>query len=261
MDHQQRIKVIQDWVAGKFRSPVPHNGNGAVKPAQPSKTAARPVSRRLRLSQVDVPAGVYTSVWGDNAELMERIASLYFKAGDRIADVTYGKGVFWRDIDATKYDFYPSDMKTCLHAPYDFRCLSYQDASFDVVVFDPPYMHGSGLEGFEKCYRNGETTKGMGHTDIMRMYEDGMGEATRILKRNGLLVVKCQDEIESGWQRWSHIEVYDIAQGLGMTAQDLFVLTRTQSPTIQFTAQRHARKNHSYMWVFRKSDRNSPSQS
>jgi hypothetical protein len=31
--------------------------------------------------------------------LFAQVAKLYFRPGDRIADVTYGKGVFWRQVD------------------------------------------------------------------------------------------------------------------------------------------------------------------
>lgn len=195
--------------------------------------------------------GVYSSVLGDNGELMERIAALYFKPADRIADVTFGKGVFWRQIDTTRYDFHPSDLKTCPQSPHDFRKLPYQDGEFDVVVLDPPYMHNPGATLHEANYRNAETTKGLSHAGIIQLYEAGMTEAMRILKPGGLLLVKCQDEIESGRQQWSHIEVRDIACRLGMTIQDLFVVTQRHAPRIQRREQKHARKNHSYMWVFK----------
>ncbi len=75
----------------------------------------------------------------------------------------------------------------------------------------------------------------------------------RILKPGGLLLVKCQDEIESARQRMSHIEIHDIAvHELGLTVKDLFVVTPKTKPVVQFKRQRHARKNHSYLWVFRK---------
>ena len=64
--------------------------------------------------------------------------------------------------------------------------------------------------------------------------------------------VKCKDEIESGRQRWSHIEVHEIARRLGMANQDLFVLTQKHDPMIQSPNQQHARKNHSYLWIFKK---------
>jgi len=87
---------------------------------------------------------------------------------------------------------------------------------------------------------------------IMTLYESGMTEAIRILKPGGLLLVKCKDEIESGQQRWNHIVVYDIAVRLDMTSQDLFMLTQKHDPWIQRPNQKHARKNHSYMWVFKR---------
>ncbi len=218
-----------------------------VPPAQQTAPVPPPLSRE------NLTAGVYTSVCGDNADLMERVARLYFKPGYRIADVTYGRGVFWRHINLEHYDLYPSDLKTCPEAVFDCRHLPYPAAWFDAVVLDPPYMHGSGPKGIEKCYRNGETTKGLGHAAVMQLYEEGMAEAKRVLKRNGLLVVKCQDEVESGRQKWSHIEVYDIARQLGMVIQDLFVLTQRHNPSLRCGNQQHARKNHSYMWVFQKS--------
>jgi hypothetical protein len=86
----------------------------------------------------------------------------------------------------------------------------------------------------------------------MQLYEKGMTEACRILKPGGLLLVKCQDEVESGRQRWSHLEIYEIAKRLGMAGHDLFVLVQKRNPMIQRANQKHARKNHSYLWIFKK---------
>ena len=64
--------------------------------------------------------------------------------------------------------------------------------------------------------------------------------------------MKCQDEIESGHQRWSHIEFLEIAREIGFEAIDLFVLVQMQQPVYRQLAQQHTRKNHSYLWIFRK---------
>ena len=63
------------------------------------------------------------------------------KKGDRIADITFGRGVFWRRVDIANYRFHKSDKITCPGSPHDFRRLPYADGHFDVVVFDPPYAH------------------------------------------------------------------------------------------------------------------------
>lgn len=194
---------------------------------------------------------VYTTVVGNNADLIARVASLYAKAGDRIADVTYGRGVFWKKVDLTQFDFLASDMIT--HGnKHDFRDLPYQSASLDVVVLDPPYVHNPRtLAGAGGAYRNAETTGALDHTGIIQLYRDGMIEAQRVLRPGGLLWIKCMDEIESGKQRWGHVEILEIAKQLDMTAVDLFLLVRRNYPVVN-GRQKHARKNHSYLWVFRK---------
>jgi hypothetical protein len=79
-----------------------------------------------------------------------------------------------------------------------------------------------------------------------------MAEATRILKPGGSLWVKCADEIERAVQRRGHIEVFQIAQGLGLSDKDLFVLMQAAPPVTTGRRQQHARKNCSFLWVFRK---------
>jgi tRNA G10 N-methylase Trm11 len=195
--------------------------------------------------------GIYTAHKCDNKFLVSHVAKMYLKEGDRIADITYGKGIFWRNINTDKYDFYPSDLLTC-DAAYDFRDLPYKNNSFDVVVFDPPYCHNPGKLLTDSSYLNRDTTKGMYHKDIINLYKDGITEAVRTLKEGGFLWVKCMDELESGIQRWSHIEIYNLAIKFKLFAKDMFVLVQSKYPVIQYKNQKHARKNHSYLWIFKK---------
>ena len=197
-------------------------------------------------------AKIYTSYTGDNNFLIKEVSDLFLKDGYKVADVTYGRGVFWKSIDTSKYDFLPSDLQTCPDARYDFRKLPYKSDSLDVVVFDPPYVHNPGNFIMNDRYQNKETTKGMYHKDIINLYRQGMGEAMRVLKVGGTLWVKCKDEVESSIQRWSHVEILLTANRMGLYGLDLFVLTQQRLPILQHTKQNHARKNHSYLWVFLK---------
>lgn len=202
---------------------------------------------------------VFTSYAGNNADLVAEVAKLYL--GDEplaIADVTYGKGVFWRKVDLSKHDFRPTDLQPHPKADRkvkkaDLRKLPYKNETLDILVLDPPYVHNPGQLLVDANYQNAETTKGMYHDDIVDLYVDGIKEAWRTLKEGGTLWVKCKDEVESGWQRWSMIELYCAAVDLGFYAKDLFILVPHSKPTIQ-KPQQHARKNHSYLWIFLKPD-------
>lgn len=180
---------------------------------------------------------------GNNADLLVDCMKMYANFGDVIVDVTYGKGVFWQKIDLSLYDFKGTD----LEGGVDFKNLPYGDASVDLLVLDPPYMHGGATikASINDCYRNQNTS----HASVIRLYAGGILEAARVLKKKGRIFVKCQDEIESGKQRWSHLELMSILESFGFCALDLFVLQQKSVPAMRQKTQKTARKNHSFMIV------------
>jgi hypothetical protein len=176
--------------------------------------------------------------------------------------MTYGQGRFWRDVALDRYRFTSMDIDPIGQVQADIRKLPFADASFDIAVLDPPYVHNAGTRnphdyGATTTRYNGHaTTAGMYNLDIMALYQAGMGEAFRVLNpEGGQLWVKCKDEVEREVQRWSHIRIYQMALELGFCARDLFVLTGMTAPQRwPGRVQRHARKLHSYLWVFARPD-------
>jgi hypothetical protein len=198
------------------------------------------------------PPLIETVYHGTNASLVQHVARLYIPDGALVADVSYGKGNFWRKTDTTRFTLLASDLVTCPDRPYDFRQLPYASGSLDVVVCDPPYIHNPGIHRYDHQYQNRATTGGMSHDGILHLYQEGMQEARRVLKPSGSqLWVKCKDEVSSGQQCWSHLEIYQAAKALGFAARDLFILV-SKSPLLgsRWSHQLHARKTHSYLWVF-----------
>ena len=223
----------------------------------------RTPSGRKRPDGVATTDLVVSAYVGTNADIFPRVLALHVKEGTRIADVTYGKGVFWRKVDTNKYDFHPSDISDGI----DCRDLPYEDASFDCVVFDPPYMEGffrdSGTtkagagthKTFRDHYSNGHEspTNGGGkwHAAVVELYEAGGREAHRVLKDRGVLVVKCQDEVSANRQNLTHVEIINTYADTGFVCKDLFVVVRANRPGMsRLLKQVHARKNHSYFLVF-----------
>lgn len=185
---------------------------------------------------------IYTVHQGTNSGLIKKVADLYFNDEDSIADVTYGKGVFWKSVDKSKYNVVGTDIKTGI----DFRQLPYENEAFEHSVIDPPYARITNLKGMVDCYN---TTRFTTHEEIIKLYEDGLKELKRVTKSGGYILCKCQDEVCGCKQKWSHIEIFNIAESLGLYAKDLFILVNDKMPKAIYK-QQHARKLHSYLWVF-----------
>ncbi|MDO5112616.1 MAG: DNA methyltransferase [Clostridia bacterium] len=211
---------------------------------------------------------VFSSYVRNNEEIFPLILSLYVPVGSEIADVTYGKGVFWKKVNQADYVLHFSDIKTGV----DCRYLPYKNQSMDCVVIDPPYMEGfyrrsndhlagnGTFSSFREAYSDSSIytqQKGMPkyHDAVLDMYYSAGYEALRVLKKGGILIIKCQDEVSANKQHLTHVEIINEYTKHGLSVEDLFVMIRNNKPNIStLKRQVHARKNHSYFLVFRKSN-------
>jgi hypothetical protein len=203
---------------------------------------------------------VFSAYAEGNDSVFPHILRLYIKPGSTVADVTYGKGVFWKTVPKGEYELKATDLQDGV----DCRSLPYEDGELDCVVFDPPYMHTPGGSAhtvhnqFEDHYRNngtGNRTNSKYHEAVLELYRDGGKEAHRVLRDGGVFIVKCQDEVCANRQRFTHVEIMSAYEEMGFVAEDLFVIVRNNRPGVSRVVQQvHARKNHSYFLVFWKSN-------
>ena len=122
---------------------------------------ARQARKRRRTVRNGEPTNVlvFSAHAGGNENIFPRILSLYAPRSSIVADVTYGEGVFWRNVPDDWYVLLGTDIQTGT----DCRDLPYGDGEIDCVVLDPPYMHTPGgtahtaHAAFEKHYRNNGT--------------------------------------------------------------------------------------------------------
>ena len=234
---------------------------GALRTDMKTKPRKR-VAGGITTSQVVLSAHV-----GGNADAFPEIVALHIPQGSTVADVTYGRGVFWKNIDADWCRVLGTDLKTGT----DLRHLPYQAGTIDCVVFDPPYMEGlhrrskDHLAGngtyaaFRNHYSTGEANPELSkklttpkwHDAVLDLYFRGGEEAYRVLRDNGTMIVKCQDEVSANRQRLTHVEIINFYESIGFYTKDLFVVVRQNRPAIsRLKKQVHARKNHSYFLVF-----------
>ena len=153
---------------------------------------------------------IYSASVDINENIFPQILRLFVKDGAEIADVTYGKGVFWKKVDKSKYNLHFSDIKTGV----DCRDLPYEAESMDCVVLDPPYMEGffrrntdhlagsGNFVAFRDHYSDGSAYNQKAgapkyHDAVTDLYYRAGLEAYRVLKKGGILIVKTQDEVSA----------------------------------------------------------------
>lgn len=233
----------------------------AVTMKSPSVTLVQRKGRKARKSPAGIATNdlIFSAHHGRNSDVFPQILKLYVPAGSIIADVTYGKGAFWKDVGLRENEY--RLLKSDIAQGVDCRMLPYKDSSIDCVVLDPPYMHTpggtahDGHQNFENYYRNNGTSNNGNkkyHEAVLELYFQAGKEAKRVLRDRGLLIVKCQDEVCAGKQRLTHVELITEYAGYGYIAEDCFVLIRENLPGVsRILKQVHARKNHSYFLVFR----------
>ena len=164
-------------------------------------------------------------------------------------DVTYGKGGFYKALPEPplKFDLNPRRPDI---VKANVKQLPLGDEVLNCIIFDPPFMARTG-PGATLKEQFGELIGTI--EDLWDFYELAIKEIYRVLRPNGWLIFKCQDGVLSGRNNFTHIEIFNRAKAIGYKPVDLFILLakhRMMHP--RHVRQVHARKFHSYFWVFKK---------
>ena len=174
------------------------------------------------------------------------------------ADVTFGNGKFYDEIEPPKYKFDISPQLTCV-TECASNNLPLESGQIESLVFDPPFLT------YVRAAREGNGDMVMAkrfggywrYDELEKHYKETLVEAHRVLRKKGIMVFKCQDIIHNHKMHCTHLNVMGWAAGL-FRLKDLFILpakNRMPIPQQEGTKkkkQRHARIHHSYFMVLEK---------
>lgn len=196
------------------------------------------------------------SVYNSNYEVIKNIMALY-KIEQFDLDCTYSRGLFWKNLPCPKIktDLVPV-CEDVIEA--DSEDLPFQDDSMKSIMYDPPFvisgkMYKENKEGSSVIAKRfeGYTT----YEKLTNNYYNTLGELNRICAPNGIVVMKTQDTVSGGKNHFTHVMAMTMAMKVGFYPKDLFILLakmRINSFGGKWNKQEHARKYHSYFWVFQK---------
>ena len=193
-----------------------------------------------------------------NVGLIADCVSLgYLRPTDVVLDCTYGFGTWWQ---AWKPDaLVASDLDPKL-SPFgsgvDFTAMPWHDGTFDVVCFDPPYkLNGTPSDPDVRYGVGGEPVRWQERHALIKL---GVNEVARVVRPDGVVLLKCQDQVCSGAIRWQTMEFAEHAAKRGLRLVDeLHLIGEREQPERRRkdgspVAQKHARRNASTLLVLRR---------
>jgi len=195
---------------------------------------------------------VISTISFNEQEIIRDILFLHADGKYIDCDPTYSVGNFYKDglpKPRLKFDLAPQ-IAGVVQA--DARNLPLEDLSINILMFDPPFICGIPAEaptgiirerfGF---YKN--------VPELWQFYLDAIREFERVIAPKGLLIFKCQDTVDGGKNYFTHCQVLNMAVETGFYPKDLFILAaKNRIVDVPMDSQQHARKFHSYFWVFEK---------
>jgi SAM-dependent methyltransferase len=220
-------------------------------------------AEQFNLSVRDLAPATYkplTSIWdGTDAELLERMLGFYPRQRpERILDATINAGRFWSgsERNVIGLDINPKFRPDVVA---DNRRLPFEDCCFDVLVYDPPHIPNQGCDQSKDFNtRFGLVLKSFAENgyNFTHLYPPFLREAFRVLRPEGVLFCKIADYVHNHRFQWAHIEVVRSAVETGFCACDCIVKIR-KGPILdpKWKTAHHARRQHCYWLVFRKSSR------
>lgn len=192
----------------------------------------------------------YLSVFYSDDEVLKAISDIHLKGGWFDADITYSKGVFYKNCEQPrqKSDLIPlfedvkEDDSTVLR--------TYEDESLNSVVFDPPFLFRK-----RKSVNNDRISARFSYfnsyEELIEMYEKSLTAIHKKLKSKGLLCFKCQD-MTDGKFYCTHNDVINISKQCGFELKDIMIKVSKSKLQRDAKQQNCVAKVHSYWLVLKK---------
>lgn len=206
----------------------------------------------LKLSTFDITKQkfVIKSVSRNQTEILSNILQLYVKTPTFDCDLTYSIGNFYLQLPKPqlRFDKYPQVEGV---KPLD-EVSEIEDKSLHSVVIDLPFI----VKSEKDATRSMIAKRFNSFLTLEELYDTNVEMLTlayRLLEKGGFLIMKTMDFIFTSKQIWVANFVQNKAIEIGFTLEDTFILIANKRLLqTKGVIQRHARKFHSYFFVFKK---------
>lgn len=186
------------------------------------------------------------SISYSQTDILSWIMKLYNDSKPFECDLTASKCIFWKSLPKPQYlyDKYPQ--------VEGIKPLSEADLlpnkSFSSIVYDLPFIVSNGaMSKIKERFTHFESVE-----ELYQANDEMLERSCRLLKKQGILIVKTMDISHGNKQIWISDYVIKKAEKLGLELIEKFILLSNLRLFPRTHQQRVARKYHSYFLIFRK---------
>lgn len=214
--------------------------------------------------------GVESVVHGPSSACLDAIFKVHFPDASIVADVTFGKGRFWKWDHSLQVVGLDAEITGGAQVQSDYRFVPLKDASVDVAIFDPPFLFTSGLRGLvgakrfflgpkdaEQRFYSGADRSDLriqaprNPADLLHHTAIVAYEMRRIARRG--MVFKGQDLIADGPNWWAYQVMRTLDDQMGLLPEDMLIQV-SKAPRLhdpRWKRQYHFRRRHALYLIYK----------
>lgn len=153
-------------------------------------------------------------------EVLRTMLNFYSHLEAKVLDVTANERRMWHGVNWPSVTYADIDPAMNPDIVQDFCAMTVADASFDVIVFDPPHLPAAAAskesdQRFVGNYGLGHAPKG---DNISGYFPPFLAEAHRVLRPEGLIFAKIKDFVHNHAYQWTLTDF--IAPARAMARED-----------------------------------------
>ena len=197
---------------------------------------------------------------GNDFEALETLINIHCGLDNpMILDCTYNTGKMWKNC---KYQpIFTLDINPAFNPMIvgDFLALPFKSDSFDVVVFDPPFIpadadtkHSSKI--YKTIYGATDDKKTRQGHNVCDLFVPFLESVKTVIKKEGILITKMGDIIHNNRYQWQQVGFVNACRELEVVPCDMLIKVGSASKNLissKWKTVRHLRRAHSYFIVSR----------
>lgn len=184
--------------------------------------------------------------------VIARILAVDFPDIKSVADLTWGKGAFWRDDNRDRVIGLDKLPRYGCQIAADARHVPLADGAVDVAIFDPPHQHG--ISKTTTLRHQADFDRMANQKDIHQLLLDAAPELQRIARVGA--IVKLTDMVEAGRFMPTHaMFAAAVAPSLGWPCDMAILDSGVVRPMKPNQRVLHLRQAHSFFLIYKWAER------